>query len=442
MAGVLSRPLEGESFSSLEAVLLEHLQLVCTSKTFENSTTLKNLLVYLCEHRDDSINEYTIAVEALNRRPDFDPQIDATVRVQISRLRRRLKEFYLSEGSSTGIRFTIPLGTHRLALDGTSYGVSLPGNATVEHSPDLPPVKGGPKAPAFRFANSTLTLVLGCLVLALAVLCGWQYWQLKSQARAASPESLPQPVPFWKEFCANGKPLQIVIPNPIFFTWARPNGRGLMVRDTSVNNFMNIEGSPELAILQEKLGKPQLAQHYAVSSDVIASLKLMHYMDSRNIKIDIAISSDASAELFEGENVILVGTPGTLTPFQNQLDRLYFKFEPQGRRLYNPQPIAPEPREFAQIQESPSRNIYPGLIALLPGISRDSQLLILAGQRTAALVSYLTSTSGNQQLQEARNRAGGAPYFEAVILSEVEGGTVLNSHLAAIRAYRPKAAQN
>jgi hypothetical protein len=284
-------------------------------------------------------------------------------------------------------------------------------------------------------------LVLAFIILVLATICGWQYWQLESQARAASLESPSQLLPFWKAFYANGKPIQIVIPNPIFFTWARSDGRGLMVRDTSVNNFMNIEGSPELALLQQ-LGKPQLAQYYAVSSDVIASLKLMHYMDSKNVKIDIAISSDASTELFEGENVILVGTPGTLTPFKSQLDRLYFKFEPQGRLLLNERPIGSEPREFRQIGESQTRNIFPGLVAVLPGISKGSQLLILAGQRTAALVSYLTSTSGNQQLQEARHQAGDPPYFEAVILSEVDGSTVLNSHLVAIRAYPSKAAQN
>jgi hypothetical protein len=221
-----------------------------------------------------------------------------------------------------------------------------------------------------------------------------------------------------------------------------PNKTNLMVRDVEVNNFADIEKSPELSAMQKQLGKPALVEFYAVSSDVIASLKLMHYMDSRGASITTNISSDASAELFEGENVILIGTPGTLTPFRSQLDRLYFKFDSQARVLLNPQPLATEDREIRLIQESPSRSIYPGLVAFLPGSAKDSHLLILAGSETAGLVTYLTSTAGSQALQEARNRAGNAPFFEAVILSEADGNTVLNNHIVAFRAFTPKAAQN
>jgi hypothetical protein len=271
------------------------------------------------------------------------------------------------------------------------------------------------------------------------MVCGWQFWKLKTQAAAALPAAAPQLPPLWAEFYDNGKPIQIVIPNPTFFNWGRDSGGpqwfNLMVRDPAVNDFNDIDKSPELAKIRKVL-----MENYAVSSDVLASLKLMHYMDSRNVKIDIAISSNASSDLFEDEDVILVGTSGTLRPFRSQLDRLYFKFdEPHMRAVANPQPVGSEPREFAEIDESHSRIIYPGLVAVLPSISKNSKLMILDGQRTAALVSYLTSSAGTQQLQDARNRAGGAPFFEAVILSEIDGNTVLSNKLAALRAFTPKA---
>jgi hypothetical protein len=246
----------------------------------------------------------------------------------------------------------------------------------------------------------------------------------------------------WREFYTNGKPARIVIPNPTFLAWGTPNGSNLMVRDVEVNNFQDIDKSAELSALRKRLGKPELVEFYAVSSDVIASLKLMHYMDSKGASITTNISSDASAELFEGDNVILIGTPGTLATFRSQLDRLYFKFDSQARVLLNPQPLPTEAREIRLIQESPSRSIYPGLIAFLPGSAKDSHLLILAGSETAGLVTYLTSTAGTQALQDARKRAGGPPFFEAVIMSEADGNTVLNSHLVAFRAFTPRVAQN
>jgi hypothetical protein len=260
---------------------------------------------------------------------------------------------------------------------------------------------------------------------------------------AASASAAPLP-PFWKDFYANGKPVQIIMPNPTFFHWTTKSGSDLMVRDTSVNGFMNMDDSPELTTLQRQLGKPNLEQSYAVSSDIVACVQLMHYLDRRNVDATTSISSDASSDQFELKNVILLGTTGTLMPFKNQIDPLYFKFVPHAHdgMIPNPQPLDAEPREFKGIRESPTRVIAPGIVTLIPGNTKDTHILILQGLQTAALVSYLTSTAGCQELKAAQNRAGGRPFFEAVILSEMEGNTILNSHLAAFRAYAPKLAQN
>lgn len=447
MAGALRRPLEGEPVSSLEVEFGQHLDLICASKVFENSATLKNLLIYLFQNRNEQVSEYTVAVEALYRKANFDPQIDATVRVQISRLRRRLKDFYVAEGHFTSVRFSIPLGTHQLVLEQIADGASLPDDPATMHlsieRSETRTLEALPhRAPALTSRNFALILILGCLVAALAGLSAWEYWLLKSQAHTLSAAPLVQLPPLWREFYTNGKPARIVIPNPTFLAWGTPNGSNLMVRDVEVNNFQDIDKSAELSALRKRLGKPELVEFYAVSSDVIASLKLMHYMDSKGASITTNISSDASAELFEGDNVILIGTPGTLATFRSQLDRLYFKFDSQARVLLNPQPLPTEAREIRLIQESPSRSIYPGLIAFLPGSAKDSHLLILAGSETAGLVTYLTSTAGTQALQDARKRAGGPPFFEAVIMSEADGNTVLNSHLVAFRAFTPRVAQN
>ena len=444
MAEPLSRPVDDESVSGLESDLAEHLNLICGSKTFEGSVTLKSLLQYLFRRRHESVNEYSIAVEALNRKPDFDPQIDATVRVQISRLRRRLKDFYLSEGASTSVRFTIPLGSHQLISDGVSNAIATVNDRLIARFPEpltAPLIEGNFGR---QFTNSKLTVVLGLLVLALAVICTWQYWQLKSQSRLALSTASPELLPFWKTFYANGKPIQIVLPNPSFFHWTASKASDLMVRDTSVNSFMNIDDSAELSQLQKQFGRPNLVQAYAVSSDIVASLQLLHYLDLRNVYATTSISSDASSDQFEQENVILMGTTGTLTPFKTQIDRLYFKFAPhtRDRTVPNPHPLAPEPREFVGIQESQTRSIYPGIISLIPGNSKDSHIMILQGLETAALVSYLTSSAGCDELKQAQTRAGDAPFFEAVILSEVEGNTILNSHLAAFRAFKPGSLQN
>ena len=52
----------------------------------------------------ETVSEYDIAVEALGRRPDFNPKHDAIVRVEAHRVRKRLSEFYRREGAGRECR--------------------------------------------------------------------------------------------------------------------------------------------------------------------------------------------------------------------------------------------------------------------------------------------------------------------------------------------------
>src|SRR5580704_1511704 len=73
-------------------------QRILTSNTFKSAPTLQQLFQFLAtkalDGHPDEIKEYTIGVEALGRKQDFDPKIDPSVRVQIYRLRQKLKEYY------------------------------------------------------------------------------------------------------------------------------------------------------------------------------------------------------------------------------------------------------------------------------------------------------------------------------------------------------------
>jgi Malectin domain len=78
------------------------------------STNAARVLRYICEEtfagRAEQIKEYSIAVGALGRRADFDPQTDTIVRVTVHTLRKRLQEFYDGEGAGRPVRVFIPPG--------------------------------------------------------------------------------------------------------------------------------------------------------------------------------------------------------------------------------------------------------------------------------------------------------------------------------------------
>jgi hypothetical protein len=104
----VARELEVRGFTHLEEVL--------QSERFKRATTLRGLLVYLWRNKGKEIDEYAIAVDALGRNRDFDSRIDASVRVQISRLRQFLTKYYESEGRLFTARMVIPMGTHQIQL--------------------------------------------------------------------------------------------------------------------------------------------------------------------------------------------------------------------------------------------------------------------------------------------------------------------------------------
>ena len=71
---------------------------MAASEAFRGSPQLVAFLRYVVEAtlrgEHDRIKGYTIAVEALGRAEDFDPQSDPIVRVEATRLRRAINRYY------------------------------------------------------------------------------------------------------------------------------------------------------------------------------------------------------------------------------------------------------------------------------------------------------------------------------------------------------------
>jgi hypothetical protein len=77
---------------------------------------MASLLTYLCSkyfaHESEGLKEYSIAVEVLGRPTSFDPATDASARVEVHRLRRKLREYYEGEGANHALQIGIPAGSY------------------------------------------------------------------------------------------------------------------------------------------------------------------------------------------------------------------------------------------------------------------------------------------------------------------------------------------
>jgi len=99
-----------------ENEILAELEHILSSDLFSRSSVLSNFLKFIVEEtlkgNTDELKEYTIAVGALGKSDDFNPQIDAIVRIHAGRLRRLLNEYYLGPGIKDALKIEVVKGTY------------------------------------------------------------------------------------------------------------------------------------------------------------------------------------------------------------------------------------------------------------------------------------------------------------------------------------------
>jgi tetratricopeptide (TPR) repeat protein len=99
-----------------EPTLRAHLARVVQSPQFAAAPKLVKFLTFVVETvlagDGDQIKESLVAVEVYGRRPDYNPQIDSTVRVEAGRLRARLRQYYETAGHEEPLEIDVPKGTY------------------------------------------------------------------------------------------------------------------------------------------------------------------------------------------------------------------------------------------------------------------------------------------------------------------------------------------
>jgi TolB-like protein len=93
-----------------------HLQKLLADPLFSLSDILKRFLVFIVEEtlegRSDQLKEYTIGVKVLHKPANFNPQMDAIVRIHACRLRRALNRYYEGAGNRDSLRISVPKGNY------------------------------------------------------------------------------------------------------------------------------------------------------------------------------------------------------------------------------------------------------------------------------------------------------------------------------------------
>ncbi|AWB65658.1 hypothetical protein C2869_04045 [Saccharobesus litoralis] len=106
--------------------LQRHIKKINENSAIGRSTNHKKLLEYLVNKEIERIDqesesvvppkELEIAIDVFAKTADFNVAEDASVRVHISRLRKKLEEYYTNEGINETFAISIPVGEYRLVF--------------------------------------------------------------------------------------------------------------------------------------------------------------------------------------------------------------------------------------------------------------------------------------------------------------------------------------
>ena len=405
---------------------LEQIDKLIDSHVLHGSEALCRMLQYLAQHALDhpgvSVKEYQIATEVFGRPPDFDPHLDATIRVQVGRLRTKLAEYYSTLGSEDPIIVDLPKGTHALSF---RHRPPHPGSKSAFER--LSGVIQGERAKPQTFRNLLVAVVFlsVSLVASIATIIGLAVTR-KAPQPAAPRESEIVPAAlqlFWAPFLNGPEEPWLIFSNAPFV------GRS----ETGLRFYNPARDSPD-----------KILEHYTGVGEVFAVRDLEHVFGLLKRRLRVKRGSLFTLDDAKNNDLIFIGSPKenlTLRDIPSTHDFIFQRLSSGPRKgdlaVINVRPQPDEASTFLPPPGPPITQDY-SIVALVPGLNPSRSTLILAGTTTVGTQAAAEFVCQPDSIQELLRRlhvsnALEARTFEAVLRVEVKHDVPVETKITALR---------
>jgi len=203
---------------------------------------------------------------------------DATVRVYIHRLRKRLEEHYAERGEAGAGRLTIPAGTYALRF--VSAAAPLEGRDAMRA----------------RWQQHALPAMLVLLVVA-AFFAG----------RFGDPDAAPVN-PIWEPFLESDRPIVVAVGDYYIYGEIDPmvpeNGR--LIRDFNINSKTDLARAQEANPARYEMAE-DMGLNYLPFSSAYGLTDLMPVLTQHGKKVTVIPASQVTSDTFRTANVVYVG---------------------------------------------------------------------------------------------------------------------------------------
>lgn len=405
---------------------------IVSSHHFQKAHQLREILLYLCRRAIESsttaISEYDVACGALGRRPDFNTNEDNIVRVQVRHLRKKLEDYFATDGRHEPILVTIPKGSY--------LPVFAPRVSGPLESSDSPPggqdSSGGPRYP---WLVTVLLSVLLILMTAVAAVLWIRNSQL--QRPVARDGVAPAEDPLWSKIFAPGQQTSIVVADTNMVML-----QDILDKDISLREYFSgtYPGAFLSEVRDDRLREAlQLitARQYTSLGDLIVAERLTEVGHRYHAQPGIRYARHLHTREFQAGNFILIGSrrgDPWLQLFEPQLN---FSLEQDAAtrkfRIRNKAPRAGEPAVYGTDSYDESYAV----IALVPNLSGTGSVLLLSGitmEMTEAAGELIVRPEFSAELDRIlRSHSQESPYFEILMQAKTLEGTARDQKIVTYR---------
>jgi hypothetical protein len=462
---------------------------VLRSTTFRNATTLQQLVSFLASRSiagaAENLKEYTIGVEALGRKSDFDPKIDPIVRVQSHRLRIKLKEYYDVEGKHDPILIQIPKGHYLPTFEvvpSTQTGTGSTTSEIVASNHLLADTDDGnhhqsaslrslerDRGAAKRWTGMQ-TILLAATLAAFAV-AGFWLGRLRSNNSSESAFSTVSASPsrdrkprdsaelFWWKFLDNDISPVIGYPDAVFllddsndlfrFRHGASDNRGAIVDAHLARRFASNSKLVGMA------GPLYYENGYTGTGELESVAMLSGLLNRIGAKPIIKASRDITPDDLDRHNVILLGSPFQNIAVAQLLTVGDFSFRNPDERheqwraqIIDTHPAAGNKAVYTTERDVATRMLTTdySLITITSGVTQGRHIAFLGGldtKGTQGATMFATSVSGIEQIEKALTASASTnnenpTAFQALVRVKLaKGYQVLGAELVAVRPLVP-----
>jgi hypothetical protein len=432
----------------------EAAQRAVRSSVLSRATHLRSILTFTVRRAillpEEPIHEFDIAHRVLGRRSDFNPLDDNIVRVQMGHLRKKLDQYFSTEGKNEEVIISFPLGSYNPLFSDRSVPAAspplvseiqiVPGESSAHNDGEIRPARASERpssiaeAPrtndrprwmlAERIATGMAILVVGVISIAL-----WNHVQ--SMQRSLYPwRCLPALKTFWSSFLDDGRNTDIVLPDSSFSLIQTLGKKSFTLNDYLSRNYTSQlqNQSPEMVSAFGTIANWSLTTpgDFELSERILA-------LDPLGRSFHLYYARKFMSDLIRRDNVILVGSR-IANPWAELFEgRMNFTIQSDDNYwIANRAPAAGEQKIYTW-----TGSVGYCVVAYLPNPDHSGNVLLIEGtneESTDAAGDFLLSEDQLSNFEKILHVTK-LPYFEVLLKTSWIKGTPFHFTIEAYRTY-------